>query len=520
MLCPQPLLMLTPTTRPESMSFSAALALATLALLLCAAVLLAHPAADYSLWYDEAWQVQAISSHDLNLIMETVRQDYAPPAYFLALSAWSSITGKAEPVLRYFSTLCALLTAAIVYRQTVDLYGARFGGTAAVVVLTTQPFFIRFANEARMYALLTACVAGSIWLFWRCRAQPGWAIYAGYVLVTAAALYTHYLGAFLIPLHLLYGGWQTFRRRAWHLMALPTIAGLCFLPWLTAFIAQLNDPRYQITHDHALPTDLGTITYVVQNYLFASQPVLYVLLLIPAIFTLGRIRLYRPGALGYLAIWGIGWPVLAWGSNLMVPQFQPRNVLPALPPLVILAGAGFARLPGWLNTALLAGVHRLTRWSTMVLGAPLPLMQRITQLGGRLVWLVRIITALLLALVVAGNLANFAPHHGHDPHYRDAVQELARGLQPGDIVFWQTNTYLHDIPIQHYLDRLLPPDTETIWLNPLDGAAVAAAVEDSARFWLLQTMPVDNRWIDNATPHVETTNVHVDAFQIARYERP
>ncbi|MBN1286325.1 MAG: glycosyltransferase family 39 protein [Anaerolineae bacterium] len=463
------------------------LLMAAPALLFCAAVLLMHPAADYSLWYDEAWQVRAVQSHTIDTILETIRRDYAPPAYFLALSVWSSLTGEAEPVLRYLSALCAMLTAATTYRLVADLYRSKAGGAAAAAALATMPFFIRFANEVRMYAMLAACVAGSMWLFRRCLARSRWATGAGYVLVTAAALYTHYLGAFLIPLHFLYAA---VRRARWRVLLLPVAAGLLFLPWLPAFLDQLNDPQYGVTHDHALPTDLDTISRVLLYDFLSLQPVLYLPLLAAAMFTLRAgerrsIRFYRPGALGFLAMWGVGWLALAWGSNLLVPQFQPRNALPALPALAILIGAAFARMPG-----------RAT-------GLPL-----------------QAVTAALLLVLLAGNLVNFTPDHGHNPHYRDAVAELARGFQPGDVVFWQTNSYLHDIPMQYYLDRLLPAGAQTIWLNPLDGAAVAAAVGGGPRFWLLQTLPVDNRWIDEAMPHVEASNVHVDAFQVARYELP
>jgi hypothetical protein len=65
-----------------------------LALLIGAAVLIAHPAARYSLWYDEAWAALAVRSHDAGTVVETVPHNFHPPAYFLALSAWSAAAGS------------------------------------------------------------------------------------------------------------------------------------------------------------------------------------------------------------------------------------------------------------------------------------------------------------------------------------------------------------------------------------------------------------------------------------------
>ena len=475
------------------------LALAVAALLIGAAALITHPAARHSIWYDEAWSVLAIRGHDAASIIETVRADFHTPVYFLALSAWASLTGFSEPALRYSSVLCAALTAALVYRLAVDLYRSRAAGAMAALALCTMPLHIRFAQEVRMYAALAALVVASMLLFWRFLVHPRRATALAYVLVTALAIYVQYLALFLILIHLLVSvGWvwvndYTKRKAGRWAVLLPLFAALLFLPWFPTFAAQLTSAEYVPIHSHALPSTPDTILSAIGEDFFAGQAILYLLLIGVAALGVARaparwdIRLVAPRATGFLAAWGVGWLAQMWATNLVVPHYQARNALAALPALAILVGWGLSRWP-------------------------------------------RPAAIVLLALLMIGNLTGYYAFQAKDLHYRDAVAELARGYHPGDLIFVQVNTFLHDLPLQHYLDYLLPPHPEPGWFSTLAGGwspgseafaqAFAEAVDNRPRFWLLQTLPVDNRWLATAVPHTEVSNVHVDAFQIALYESP
>ena len=97
-----------------------------------------------------------------------------------------------------------------------------------------------------------------MWLFWRYLKRPRRGVAVAYVLATAGAVYMQYLGAFVLPWQMLYAllhaAPHTARRRIRHTL-LPIVAGLLFLPWLPAFLAQLTNPDYGLTHEHALPTE-------------------------------------------------------------------------------------------------------------------------------------------------------------------------------------------------------------------------------------------------------------------------
>lgn len=450
-------------------------------LLAAAAILITHPAARHSLWYDEAWSVLVVRGQPLPAVLEAARHDFHPPGYFIMLWGWAGLTGFSEFTLRYLSVLSALVVVAVTLRLATDLGRSRFVGALAALALASMPFHIRFAQEVRMYAALAALVTASMWLWWRVvRRSHGragkWQAVA-YVLVSAAALYTHYLAIFALVLH---GAYALARRARWQIVLLPTAAGLLFLPWLPVFYAQLTAPDYDSIHRHALPTTWHTISTTLVEDFFAGQTVFFLTLLALALVTA---REWKP--IGFLAAWGLGWLALVWGSNAFVYSFQPRNALAALPALAILAGRGLARLP-----------------------RPL---------------------AVLGLVVLAGiNLWRYPAYQASDSHYRDAVLEMAEGFQPGDLIFVQTNSFLHDLSIPFYLETRLPPHPPPVWLNSLPGQpgdaefrrAFLEQVGAARRFWFLQTLPADNRWVTDAGPFASAGVVEVYAFQISLYVAP
>src|SRR3954471_9525844 len=120
-----------PFTKPSS--FQKRLLEITLVLLLAAATRIIH-SSSYPVWTDEGWTIWAVQSHDFGTVVNTLANDRHPPAYFLALSAWSSLTGDSRLALRYLSMMIGLLTVALVYRMGRDGYGHRAGLYAALLM--------------------------------------------------------------------------------------------------------------------------------------------------------------------------------------------------------------------------------------------------------------------------------------------------------------------------------------------------------------------------------------------------
>ena len=105
------------------------------------------------LWLDEAFSVWMGWQPLSELFAWLLRVDQHPPLYYTALHFWMGL-GDSASVVRAFSALMSTLTIPLIY-----LVGRRLGsakvGLAAAVILAVSPFHVRFAQETRMYALLT-----------------------------------------------------------------------------------------------------------------------------------------------------------------------------------------------------------------------------------------------------------------------------------------------------------------------------------------------------------------------------
>ncbi|MGE5123459.1 MAG: glycosyltransferase family 39 protein [Acidobacteriaceae bacterium] len=111
---------------------------------------------------DETLSIWA-SSHNLaDMLPWIAKIDHHPPLYYLLLHYWMAIDGTAASGVRLLSALFGAGTIPFIY-----LIGKRMSGVlmglAAAVLLALSPFNIRFAQETRMYTLLTFNAAVAIY---------------------------------------------------------------------------------------------------------------------------------------------------------------------------------------------------------------------------------------------------------------------------------------------------------------------------------------------------------------------
>jgi mannosyltransferase len=193
------------------------------------------------LWLDEA-QAVAIARLPLGEIVGALREDGAPPLYYLVLHGWMAAFGTGDVAVRALSTVLAVAAVPLAWIAGRDL-GGRRTAVAATLLVATSPFAIRYATEARMYSMVVTLVLAGIVLVQRERRQPGprWNV-VGLALVSGALLLTHYWSAFVVlaaVVVLLVDGGRARRgsRRAAVALAL---GGLALLPWVPSLLTQLR----------------------------------------------------------------------------------------------------------------------------------------------------------------------------------------------------------------------------------------------------------------------------------------
>ena len=161
------------------------------------------------------------------------------PAWYLQLALWSDIMGLHFFVLRAFSWLYYVISLALMYgfsRQLFDKWHALY----ATGFVALSGMYLFYGHEIRMYSAVVTLTILLMWTYWRVALsskQARWFHYVLLWLVSVVSLFTHNL-LFLVlfgiaACHLLLAP----RGRAWFRVALvEVLAGLAFLPWLSQLI--------------------------------------------------------------------------------------------------------------------------------------------------------------------------------------------------------------------------------------------------------------------------------------------
>jgi mannosyltransferase len=114
------------------------------------------------LWLDETFSVWMASHSVADMLQWIVRIDQHPPLYYLLLHYWIALNGDTPYDVRLLSVLFGAGTIPVIY-----LIGKRMSGVVmglvAAVLLALSLFNIYFAQETRMYTLLTFNAAVAIY---------------------------------------------------------------------------------------------------------------------------------------------------------------------------------------------------------------------------------------------------------------------------------------------------------------------------------------------------------------------
>ena len=114
------------------------------------------------MWLDETFSVWMANHSVLDMLQWIVKIDQHPPLYYFLLHHWIARFGDTAPYARLFSVLFGAGTIPIIYLIGKRMSGVVMGLTAALL-LALSPFHIYFAQETRMYTLLTFNAAVAIY---------------------------------------------------------------------------------------------------------------------------------------------------------------------------------------------------------------------------------------------------------------------------------------------------------------------------------------------------------------------
>jgi 4-amino-4-deoxy-L-arabinose transferase-like glycosyltransferase len=377
-----------------------------------------------SMWYDEGNSV-ALAQRSLATIINSAAADIHPPLYYIALSFWVNLFGTGEIAVRLLSVVCGVALVYVTYLLGRRLFGAT-AGLAAAFLAALSPFQVYYSQEARMYMPATLLGALSTYLLITALfdGQRNRLVrWLAYILVTTAALYTHYFAAtVVIAQNVAIAVWlivmlarrasngRELVQRVAPLVAAQVIVALCYLPWLPAMATQFNNwPA--ISEFFGLPTLLNKIFFIFgmgfsvdpqamwQNGLVTAAALVFALLLALGItYPLRRTQEKDTPATLLVTAWLLVPILTMFVLSLRRPMYNPKFLLVATPAFYLLLGYG-----------------------VQVIG---------DMLGSRTA-LRRIVTVALLGILTVSSLSALRSYYGDPRFARDDYRAVAQTIQTG-----------------------------------------------------------------------------------------
>lgn len=314
-----------------------------------------------SLWYDEAFSVY-LAHFDLATMVARTAADIQPPLYYVLLHFWIALAGDSEFALRFLSLVFGIVTVPLMYVTARRLFDATTAHLAALIA-TFAPLYVWYAQEARMYTLITFLLLLSSYALWRAlSAAPQstlwWVVFT---LTNIAATYTHYFAFVVIAFQFLYALLTQFHvqrsrfnleRRTWSWF-LPLITTLvAFLPWTPFVLARFGQDasywRGALKLDEALRHILINFTMGESVLEGVAYPIalgwLFVLLVgIVAWFIHQRSTVSgQPSSVVFCMLYLIIPLTLLLVLFSRNPKFNPRYLMIASPAFYLLLALGLA----------------------------------------------------------------------------------------------------------------------------------------------------------------------------------
>ncbi|MEH1867795.1 MAG: glycosyltransferase family 39 protein [Nostoc sp.] len=164
-----------------------------------------------------------------------------PPLYFVMTNLWVQCFGSTVAATRSFSAFISLLIFPALYWLCQELFQSKIVGLVAIAIIAVSPFYLVYAQEARMYSLYTLNIllsSAALLRAMRLNTKPSWSIYS---LTLLLGLYTHLLFSLVAIGQGIYVAVNQGLRARKILIAYLSafLAGiLAFLPWLFLIITQ------------------------------------------------------------------------------------------------------------------------------------------------------------------------------------------------------------------------------------------------------------------------------------------
>lgn len=206
-----------------------------------------------SLWFDEALTV-LVATRPLALLHSfLMRFEVTPPLYSALMHAWLQLFADPRIGLRVFSALCGV-GALVAFRGLSERLLPERARLHALLLAAVSSFWLHFAQDGRVYALLSLIVVCEARLAWELARRPTRRLWAGYAALAVLGLYAHYYFGLILAAHAawLLRAWRRSPKELAAWLAAHGVVAAAFLPWAGSFLTQFGMHRGDLAVGEAL----------------------------------------------------------------------------------------------------------------------------------------------------------------------------------------------------------------------------------------------------------------------------
>ena len=338
-----------------------------LALILVAAALRFYRLAAQDIWGDEAFSI-FLSQQPLATVVAG-GADTHPPLYPVFLLYWMQHVGSSAFATRALSAIIGTLAVPLIFVFAKHLTARSSIAFLSAILAAVSPLLIYYSQETRMYEQVAVLMLASAYFF-ICHFEPRsgekslvrarflapleMTSTVAYLIVTLAAMYTHYSAFFALAAQNLFAliYWRKNRAMLVLWIALQAILALAYIPWVivqSSFLGGKASGRFDEWGWRGIEMIFGKTFLSFSAGLTMESPLIQMVAIAFLIFAIlgllgrGRARTSAEGnlLLGWFApIYFLAPVVVAFVVNPVMPFFYERYVLVALPGFLVLVAIG------------------------------------------------------------------------------------------------------------------------------------------------------------------------------------
>ena len=283
--------------------------------------------------------------------------DNNPPLYYLLLHYWMLFAEDTEFAIRLPSAIASALAVPLIYGIG-RLLCNRAAGMMAALLMSTSAYQVRYAQEARGYALLVFLGLASFYFLLKLLedSKRSRLITAGYVVCTTLLMYTHVYGILLVAAQGIYLLATRQAPRRWLLSA--GLVAVLYVPgvaWFAVNVLSSGGAWSNAMFWVPDPTLAHVVNFFVLYSGFALVAGVFGMLATFGLFDLVR---SRQGSTAWLLLAWLLVPIVVpfIASHLYRPMLLDRYTIAASPAFYLLVASGIEALGGIKYSRALAAV--------------------------------------------------------------------------------------------------------------------------------------------------------------------